>query len=71
MLEELLEQKGVRLQRLPITEVWLARLGRLDQQLWALRSQGMCGLGRSIFKDLGLGKRKCGGCDGGTSGGKT
>ena len=70
-LEELLEQKWVRLERLPISEVWHARLRRLDQQLWAVRSQGLCELGRSIFKGLGLGKKKCGGCDGGTSGGKT
>ena len=31
----------------------------------------MCELGRSIFKDPGLDKKKCGGSDGGTGGGKT
>lgn len=57
--------------RLPVTEVWHARLRRLDWQLWLRRSQGMSELGRSIFRDPELDKKKCGGDDGGIGGGKT
>lgn len=70
-LEELLEWKGMRLERPPITEVRHVRLRRLNQQLWVVRCQGVCELGRSIFKDPGLSKKKCGDCDGGTRSGKT
>lgn len=62
------EHKGMRLQRLPITDVWHARLRRRYQRLWVVRSQGLCELGGSMLKDPGLGKDKC---DGGTRGGKS
>lgn len=55
--EGLRGQKGMRLERLPITDGWRARLRRLDQQLWVARP--------------GLGKNESGGCDGGTGGGQT
>lgn len=61
----------MRVERLPVTEVWHARLRRLDQPLWVMRSQGMSELGRSIFRDTGLDKKECGGCDGGFGGGRT
>lgn len=70
-LEELLEWKGVRLERLPITEVRHVRLRRLNQRLGAVRCQGRCELGRSVFKDPGLGQKKCGDCGGGTRSDKT
>lgn len=63
-LEELLKQKGMRLEKVQITEVWHASLRRLNQQLWVVRSQGMCEVGMNIFKDIDLCKKKCGDCDG-------
>lgn len=43
-----LGRKGMRLERLPVTDGWHARLRRLGQQPWVARSQGRCQL------DLGL-----------------
>lgn len=40
-LEELLQQKEIRLERLLLMEVWHARLRSLDQQLCMKRSQGI------------------------------
>lgn len=40
-LEELLEQKDMRLEGLLILEVWHSRLRSLDQQLHIKGSQGM------------------------------
>lgn len=69
-LEELPERKGMRLERLPIMEIWHARLRRLGQQLWVVRGQKASELGRSTFVDPGLDRKKCGGCDGGIGGGE-
>lgn len=40
-VSELLEEEGMELERLLITHVWQAGLGRLDQRAWVVQSQAL------------------------------